>query len=371
MANNPRSSRPCILLVDDNPEEARAKSLLFLRLADARVREPVEVTARDLRDADVVLVDYLLKDWPVSDAQSLAEHPKDGVALAAVLRSHTPWDSPTAFALHSGRLDGLTGGLPPASHLHAIARMNNVEWVFSKVDVDNARPLRDQVLSLARALRRLPKTWPTGKPSRMREILEDLLCIPKRAPWRNGAWEQIDLCHPPIHELSPPTHAVTLIRWLLSSILPYATFLWDYRHLALRLRVTPNSFARALEHDRSLRRQLSPYQYTGVLSDFLGSRWWRPGIEHLVWSHTSAKSFDVGAVGKFSRTLSSSLRSVSLREPVIAFDETLRPTNELVELSDAVQLQPDDWPHYASRPWVKRDLAKSNVRLRSLAAPPL
>lgn len=361
-------TKPCILIIDDELDEADAKRQLFSGSADALARTPGDVSSADLRRADLALVDFVLDEWVVDSSAPLATHPKDGVALAAVLRSHAGGEPPTAFALHSGRLDGLSGGLPPGSHLHVIARANNVEWVFSKNDRDNAVPLRQQVLSLAKVLRDLPARWPTGQPKQMRAILEELLGLPSRAAWRERAWQHIQACHPPIHELSPPTHAVALIRWLLHSILPYATFLWDFRYLAARLRVTPSSLITALEKDDSFARKLAPYKYQGGLHDFLGDRWWRPGIEHLLWERTEAKPFDVDALRKVVGGLSRRLRAVSLNEPVVAFDQNLRASDELIELADAVELQPDDWPPFAGRPFAPRQLALADRRLKSLIA---
>jgi hypothetical protein len=51
---------------------------------------------------------------------------------------------------------------------------------------------------------------------------------------------------------------------------------------------------------------------------------------------------------------------------VVAFDRDLRATDELIELSDAVELQPDDWPAFASRPFVERRTAEKDERLQSL-----
>jgi hypothetical protein len=316
----------------------------------------------------VVLVDFVLEDWTPDDSRSIAEHPTNGVALAAVFRSHAPPDSRTAFALHSGKLDGLSGGLTVARHLHSIARLNNVEWVFSKKNSDNERSLRDQVLSLAHAMHQLPSTWPVKQPHRIRAVVEDLLGIRENA-WKQRAWKHVEECHPPIHELSPPTYAITFVRWLLTSILPYATFLWDYRYLAARLRVTPASFRRALDSDQSLSKKLAPFEYRGVLPDFFGERWWRPGIEHYLWNKTQTNPFDADVLRKVARELSRRLEPVSMSEPVVSFDEELRPKDELVELADAVELHPDDWPGYAAKPWVRRDVADASPRLRSLVAP--
>ena len=362
-------SRPCILIVDDELDEAVAKRQLLGSAAETLPRTPDDVTLADLRRADLVLVDFVLDQWMVDPSVPASVHPKDGVALAAVFRSHSSSELPTAYALHSGRLDGLSGGLPRGSHLHVIARANNVEWVFSKKAGDDAVPLRQQVLSLAKALQDLPSGWPTNQPKRMRTILEDLLKLSRGAAWRERAWQQIEVCHPPIHELSPPTHAVALIRWLLHSIMPYATFLWDFRHLAARLRVTPRSLIVALKKNDSFAKTLALYKYRGSLHDFLGDRWWRPGIEHLLWKRTEAKPFNVDALQTVVGELSQRLEPVSLNEPVVAFDQNLRATDQLIELSDAVELQPDDWPPFAERPFALRELAMKDPRLKSLIAP--
>jgi hypothetical protein len=355
------------LVVDDNFEEADAKRILMLGEARVIPRVPSDVTVADLRAADLVLLDLVLDDWPFDPSRSPAEHPKDGVALAAVLRSHSDVDqAPTAFALHSGKLDGLSGGLPPRSHLHVIARANNLEWVFSKSDDENSCPMQQQVLALASGLRQLPKTWPTAQHKRMRSILEGLLGL-KQNPWRDRAWQDIERCNPPIQELSPPTHGVTFVRWLLHRILPYPTFLWDRRYLAARLRVTPGSLKHALSKDSSLRRRLLPFKYKGVLEGFLGERWWRAGIEHWLWQATKASAFDAAALRKSTRGWSRHLEPVTLAEPVVVLDAELRAVDDLVDLSQAVPLQPDDWPAYADRPWARRDLTSTDNRMKSLA----
>ncbi len=267
--------------------------------------------------------------------------------------------------LRSGKLGGLSGGLGPRSHLHQIARANNVEWVFAKKKEENLFPLEQQALSLAIAMRDLPEEWPVESPRRMREILEDHLALPK-AEWRDQAWRQVEGCHPPIHELSPPTHAVNFVRWMLHSILPYSTFLWDFRHLAARLRVTPKSLKEALEPRSAFSRSLEPFRYKGLLNEFLGTRWWRVGIEHWLWELTDAKPFDPAVLEKSTRRWSRRLRPVPLKEPVVALDEDLRATDELIELSEAVELEPDDWPRFADRPYAPRDVVMPTRKLKSL-----
>lgn len=58
-------SRPCILIVDDELDEAVAKRQLLGSAAETRPRTPDDVTLADLRRADLVLVDFVLDQWMV------------------------------------------------------------------------------------------------------------------------------------------------------------------------------------------------------------------------------------------------------------------------------------------------------------------
>ena len=119
-----RKNALCVLVVDDQLEQAQAAALQFSGLAEARARTPDDVMEADLQAAQVILVDYELTHWKIDDSRSIAEHPKDGVALSAVLRSHITSDERIVIALHSGKLHGLSGGLTVECHLHSIARLN-------------------------------------------------------------------------------------------------------------------------------------------------------------------------------------------------------------------------------------------------------
>jgi hypothetical protein len=105
-----------------------------------------------------------------------------------------------------------------------------------------------------------------------------------------------------------------------------------------------------------------------LLSGFLGERWWRPRIEHWLWEETKAKPFDVDALKNLTRKLSRRLKPTLMTEPVVAFDDNLQATDELIELSEAVELQPDDWPAFADRPYAPHDIVMSDDRLKSLVA---
>ena len=97
-----------VLIIDDEPDEARALMHALVREGRAEIYEPDELTADALHGNDVILVDYDLSHWPVAmQDDDPARSPADGLALAAVLRSRVMPDyrkgRPVAFALHSSR----------------------------------------------------------------------------------------------------------------------------------------------------------------------------------------------------------------------------------------------------------------------------
>jgi hypothetical protein len=364
-----RKPLPVILIVDDKIEEADSRSQALSGQAVVLPRTPDDVSQSDLDRADLVLVDYLLDEWQQDKGLGISSRPNNGVALAAVLRSHCESGANTGFALHSGQLSGLSSGLPPARQLHAIARHNNLEWVFSKNDDENARALEEQAVSLSRAFRELPKRWPTGAASRTRTTVERLLQL-RKVGWREQAWKHVAACRPPMFELDPPTHGVTFIRWLLTRVLPYPTFLWDYRYLSARLRVTPASLLTALKQDKKFGRSIEPFRYHGVLECFIGDRWWVAGIEKWLWDETGGAVSSSKDFAKFVKSLSRRLVLVAVAEPVVVLDSEMRAIDELQDLSTCVEIWPEDWPSYADRPWATRDSVSNSEWLKSISLLP-
>ena len=163
--------RPAILVVDDEPDTLRAE--MALRMGDratGNVVHPHDVKMSHLEHADLVLVDYRLEKWEERDKQAaISLRPATGTALSALLREHvdrSERDRLTAFALHSGHLEDIQGRLPAVAVQHVIARLNNLEWAFPKTE-----PRRYvQMLSLANAVRQLPRRWPVGSDSSEAEV---------------------------------------------------------------------------------------------------------------------------------------------------------------------------------------------------------
>ena len=86
------AAKPRILVVDDQPDSAETSVIGVLSPDDVvvEVRHPRDITIRDLRNCAVVAVDHYLDDWAELDSQIPAMSPRDGFALAAVLRSQVP-----------------------------------------------------------------------------------------------------------------------------------------------------------------------------------------------------------------------------------------------------------------------------------------
>jgi len=361
-------------MIDDNVGDLALRSVNLRRHAVVLTRAPDEVTVSDLRKANVVLIDYRIAHWPGREkVTSISLQPSNGVALGAVLRSYADEHIPEkrrAFAIHSGVLHDLGGGLPARSREHAIARTLNLEWVFPKQGDPDAPPLENQVAVLAKAVKALPRTWPET-PKRASDVLSKLLKTPLQVSWGARAAADVESSHPPIHAWATATNGMAFIRWLLHHILPYPSFLWDERYLAARLHVSAESLRRVLAGETKARRTLAPFRYQGVLEDFLGTRWWRTGVEQLLWNWTSGNPFNVDAVREAARTrISTDLDHLALMRPVVCVDpQSFRPTDRVVDAADAVEIRPDDWPPYAEQAWVPATEVAGEEGLIALVVP--
>ncbi len=358
---------PSILLVDDKPDSQGARRHELEANARVKVLHPNELEIKDLIAADLVLVDFQLDDWPERDRISqISMCPSNGLALAAVLKAHLenkPKTRPTAFAIYSAHLDQLSGGPREWS----IARANNLEWAFSKNQAGNDISLVQQIRSLANAVLCLPKDWPTEDSGRSWDQVSRLFALPEKAIWYTRAAESIQECHPPIYRLSHGSHGLAFLRWFLQRILPYPCFLWDIHFLAARCRITRASLETALAESRTFKNALETYSYRGILGDFLGQRWWRPGIETFLWHLTDGHSNDSGLVRTKLQALTKiELEPLELAQPTVCLDEEYRPLKHFCDIDKAVRIQPEDWPTYADQAWTSIDLARENSSLGAL-----
>ena len=286
-----QSEKTPILVIDDKPDEIRDQ--VALGLSD-RVRvlvvHPRDVELSQLEDSDLVLVDYKLEDWSERDLQSVSLKPATGLALAVLLREQVDRSQKnrlTAFALHTGHLDDIQGRLPPATAEHVLARLSNLEWVFSKKGCRRYR----QMTLLADAVRQLPKDWPSESTDSVSEVRR-LLGMEGGIESLERCWQDVLECRVPVHDLTEGGHGIIFVRWLLHEILPYPSFLWSEHWVAARLGITVEALRQVVGGDSLLARDLKSMSYTGILAGFLGDRWWRGSLENYVWklaNHSNAE----------------------------------------------------------------------------------
>jgi hypothetical protein len=366
-----------ILFLDDGRSvtQRELRTLLEPQGVTLRLLHPEDVEQEDLDRCDVVVIDYFLEDWQArNDTLSVARAPRDGLAVAATLRSRLlpPLDGrtpgatparPVAFALWSANLGAATFALPTAVRAHVFARENNLEWAFDREDITSGKAI-EQVADLAHAVRRLPEEWPgRSDGDAALQKLAGLLAMPDEA-WAEHALEQVLGCHPQVFELSERSHGLVLLRWLLHRVLPYPTFLFDEDYLRARLRLD------ALPDDPAapLWQALKPSAYRGILPRFGGRRWWRAGVEHWLWDATQGRSGDPAAVRRVAVELGGTA-SREWRQPVVVNGANLQRKPDLMEISDTVRLHPDDWPPYADHAYGARDEAREEPTLAAIVDP--
>jgi len=155
----------------------------------------------------------------------------------------------------------------------------------------------------------------------------------------------------------------------LHRILPHTCFLLDQYALASRLRVSPESLQSELKTNTSFSHLIEPYQYKGLLSDFDGPRWWRGGIEQVLWEITEGNSTNTASLRScLQKLFPSSLNFVDLVRPVVTLNADFQPENNLSNLSDTIALHLDDWPSYAEPAYMRRDVLKENPDLEFCVA---
>jgi hypothetical protein len=361
---------PFVLVVDDEPDKIRNEARVGLRdRVHSEVTHPRDVQLDQLSRADLVLVDFVLNEWVERSSVCLAMQPANGLALTIVLREHLDASDKnrlTAFALHSAHLSEVRGRLAHGSSEHVIARLNNIEWAFSKSD-----PQRwDRVVALATAMQSLPRKWPSSNPEGSEEAAAEMLGLKADAAWFERAWRSSRSCQPPIHELSDGAHGGLFVRWLLHQILPYPTFLIGPEWVAARLRVTSASLDAAIAEGGSFAAGLKTAEYTGTLAGFLGQRWWRAGLEHWLWTITEGKSSNISDLhGALSKLTSKPLEVLAAEQSVVALGRDFRPTGAVIAASEAVRLRPDHWPSFADGAWASVSDARSDSFLSALVDP--
>jgi len=364
--------KAAILIVDDSENQsALRQQLISTELVTAEVIHPNNIEVDDLRASDLLLVDYQLDEWPEKDAiEQISLKPRDGLALSSILRGYSKEyekESPTAIAILTGQIDKLANPLPYENREHALAHLNNLEWVFQKAKPGEESRLAIQVVDLAQAVKSLPSRCPI-EGSELRPQLTILLGLDYGDSANQRLVEDVEACAPPIHELSDWSHGLAILRWMLQRILPYPCFIWDTYYVAARLRLDHDAFLSALNQDAQLKKVLAPTEYEGILSKFLGLRWWRSRIELLLWDITDGQSGDPEVVREgLNKLLEKPIAASNPPiHPIVCVNSNYQRLEKFYSINDSVRIRPDDWPPYADQAWTTIELAKNEPKLRSL-----
>lgn len=384
--------RPVTLVVDDEPESQLLLRDALRERGACEVLEPWRVEQMDLEAADLVLVDLTLESGPeLEESVPLAQRPADGLALAAVLRSHLPQSKPphlrtgserppTAFALHTSHLDYLVPDLPPDIGEHVAARLNNLEWAFRKQEAKfsfkensvapplvprrllTAGPSRvERIEALASAAAALPERWAHGSFEDTSAMLRGLLGLGDDT-WHLGAEEHARRCHPPLFEVAADSHGLAFIRWLLHRIFPYPSFLIDSHYLALKLQLDHNVFVELVTARPGVAALLDVARYSGVLDDFTGPRWWRSGVDAVIFQLTEGDIFNRARLQRELDAVAQDSLTYQSESNVLCLGPNYRPTG-VRERVETVRVQPDDWPPFADPAFAAIDDASTDSGL--------
>ena len=336
--------------------------------------EELPATKKAINGAAVLLVDDNLRDD--SDRQASQFEPRDAAGLLAnlpsILDSAPKESARVIFTADLDRLCRPVTGTDKASargREHVVARQNDVEWVLAKGEAARPKFQKDlrvllELRSAVLKARKLDFADPL-------EALLQLMSVPK-ARWRERAIEQIESLHPPLQALESGD-VLAGLRWLLHIALPFPGCLCEFRDLALSLRIDPKWLRGERKFSDNLAASLSQVRYRGALSNFQGPRWWRAGVDSLVWKDSKGRFHDKRVLqqiaAKWLRVDSKDLKLIDVEDPVLVVDEDFRRLDSVKDISNAVQIQPDDWPAAVEQPWIEIAKTKSVPRIKSLIVP--
>ena len=364
------TEKPSILFIDDEPDLIGPQVYQYLEGHAANAtKHPQDVEMTDLITADIVLVDYRLDHWPERDKLPIISlKPTSGMALAVLLREKVDQheiSNKTAFAINTAHLVDIQGRFSTETAQHVLARLNNLEWIFRKLDPN----CYTQTLLLAKATQQLPNRWPIDT-EETTTVVRRLLAMNESDLSFERCWQDVKSCRIPVDVLTTGNHGILFLRWLLHQVLPYPCFLWEKHWVAARLGISLLALEEVLEGDSDLSNDLNKMQYTGVLSGFLGDRWWRGAVEDFVWEQAGGRTADSLVLHEaLNRRAGMDLNFINDSPALVSLDAKLLPTGQFLSPRNAVTLCPDHWPSFADSAWMDIETVRSDTILQSMVDP--
>jgi hypothetical protein len=204
--------------------------------------------------------------------------------------------------------------------------------------------------------------------------LEKWLALPAQQLWSEAARSELRAARAPVSQVDDegldPFGPSQIVRWLCHRALPYPGMLLSDLYAAWALGISADEF-RALVNrnaDTEWTGALDEVQYGGPLDAFLGRRWWKAGIDHLVWrldeetlrQRDRRKAWSVLAPGiEFSQIYSVSTHVVSWSAELLE--------SAISDINECVQLRPPGWPAEALEPWILRKDLENDSTLAAMA----
>ncbi len=363
------------LFVDDHEGDVPIEEFEALRGHELIRVGPDAVTPEMVEGAAVILVDFVIDDWRNDELEdgrcAAALLPANGLALLSTLRSLVERADlnrkrdPKAFALLTGE-PGKLSPLRGSQREHAIARLRDVEWIFEKPATrEGWASLGGRINALGFAVAQLPDKWPSESEP-LKAAVTALVALDFKESWADSAWDELLTARAPIHELSDATNGNVFLRWLLQRSLPYPGLFWDETYLAARLRTTCAALQSAMKGNKEFTDRLATCQYKGILADFDGRRWWRRGVEALIWELTDGRPYSVEALSH----LVPPFEGNTDRELVVCLEASFNPdSSRLYIADDVVRVLPDDWPPFADQAYMTLESVRSDAALASIVVP--
>lgn len=345
--------RACITPFQDQPEEGFPGAF------------------EEAKRANTWVFDFFFKEQDVDNPNNLAEN---GLSLFHKWR-RSAGDARPPTAVISGHLERAIGPLEPPGRHHIHAKRLGVEWIGDKTDplvgaklVALSRAsasIAEAVQPCAAALDGAHQNGLQGSALSLQTLCDKVLRLPSNIDWTSTAQRHVDHARPPrILPLPAGFGASRLIlSWLLQNVLPYPTFLISDAQAAVRLHVTLATFRNLVVAIDDTIPLLSQALYRGPVSELVGRRWWRGGIDHLAWVLQESNLgyqealFDLFATGD--------IEFLQHADPVVLFDADLVETEEVVASATCFRAIDEHLPPNVNPVWVSKEDVGENRELRA------
>lgn len=361
---------PDIVYVDNEPNELVQKATLEQK---ARIRpfvfdksnpEENEAAFAAASDASLLLFDFFLLDEQVP-----SENSENGLSLFNKWRSVISADRPVTVLVSSDLEKAIGEPIGPVERHHVLAQRLGVEWIGDKSDqaiadtIARVIALADASIAIRQVLEAVEgNDSGDSAPLHVERICFDVLGASKDARWANSAQRQVDRARPPRIETPSAGFGAArpIVAWLVGHALPYPSFLISDAQAAVRLGLTPASFRSLVE---AKAEAFGLVCYDGPLRSFLKRRWWRAGIDDLVWKESQGPEPYRERLQNFAGAIQ--LDWLEMADPVVVADDRLVETEDIADASQCVRATDEDFPSNVDPAWVSLEEAKGD---RILAA---